>query len=977
MSIHTKSLLVGASTLASVLAVQQASADTSLETVTEPVEKVQIPENLPQGDPLPDIVENGLAPKLKGSQSILNKPTVTGSDLRNVRGDGSDLRKINVTGAVRGDIVFIRTEFASGMVMNGTGIVVGNNTILTVAHNFIDPDKTNQVFGGVVKMTITIGSNSEIHTNGKPDTTRANFHHTTSGTEITVNKEDFDFFNLAQYQSHVNIKGSGSGEKWKYDIAMIKLKTPFNAVAEKLNLGTGKALQLGDPLEWKKMHPDYQARTIGYPGNPGTGEEKLFRELPVKGMLYENTGQNISLISPDDRSAYFWQWPGTQIHGMSGGALVNPQNQLVGLVQFGTDGHDKDGGGLLFTDNYQNWIKQVLKKNSLTGFHTVDGKKYYYDENGNPVINDKKMIGDTEYTFNAYGSVTNERDVTAERLAREKAEAEAKAEQARKEAEAKAKAEEEARKAEEAKKAEAARKEAEAEAKAEEEARKAEEAKAEQARKEAEAKAKAEEEAKAEQARKEAEAKAKAEEEAKAEQARKEAEAKAKAEEEARKEAEAKAKAEEEAKAEQARKEAEAKAEQARKEAEAKAEQARKEAEAKAEQARKEAEAKAKAEEEAKAEQARKEAEAKAKAEAERQEVEAKAERQRQIDATNAQLEAKLQQQRQDAEAKERANREAEKAQKAATDAQPEAPSEVTPTQPVITLDEAQAASDTAQQKWEAYRVQQARKAQVRREYEAMKSQASEVPTKSDALPVVNSTKSDTLNTAQFQASSERVNNLFADLHKTSNRIREQLDNTHAREVGRQYGNSVKSNLEGIRAGKSTEAVRQDLRQYLNQVADTLHTSRPDDKAIDEAVHQLEDEANRIHTTPKQETPSLPDQRIYTPNTQASNGATPNTQASSGTTTSAQTPNGVASTSGSTASKSDTTVDTKASGDTAQPANSNTRSEVTDTPAETAKKLPPTTSAKELPKTGDTSVMALFGLISLLGGYGVLPKKRS
>ena len=336
-----------------------------------------------------------------------------------------------------------------------------------------------------------------------------------------------------------------------------------------------------------------------------------------------------------------------------------------------------------------------------------------------------------------------------------------------------------------------------------------------------------------------------------------------------------------------------------------------------------------------------------------------------------------MQQQRQDAEAKERANREAEKAQKAATDAQPEAPSEVTPTQPVITLDEAQAASDTAQQKWEAYRVQQARKAQVRREYEAMKSQASEVPTKSDALPVVNSTKSDTLNTAQFQASSERVNNLFADLHKTSNRIREQLDNTHAREVGRQYGNSVKSNLEGIRAGKSTEAVRQDLRQYLNQVADTLHTSRPDDKAIDEAVHQLEDEANRIHTTPKQETPSLPDQRIYTPNTQASNGATPNTQASSGTTTSAQTPNGVASTSGSTASKSDTTVDTKASGDTAQPANSNTRSEVTDTPAETAKKLPPTTSAKELPKTGDTSVMALFGLISLLGGYGVLPKKRS
>ena len=833
MSIHTKSLLVGASTLASVLAVQQASANTSLETVTEPVEKVQIPENLPQGDPLPDIVENGLAPKLKGSQSILNKPTVTGSDLRNVRGDGSDLRKINVTGAVRGDIVFIRTEFASGMVMNGTGIVVGNNTILTVAHNFIDPDKTNQVFGGVVKMTITIGSNSEIHTNGKPDITSANFHHTTSGTEITVNKEDFDFFNLAQYQSHVSTKGSGSGEKWKYDIAMIKLKTPFNAVAEKLNLGTGKALQLGDPLEWKKMHPDYQARTIGYPGNPGTGEDKLFRELPVKGMLYENTGQNISLISPDDRSAYFWQWPGTQIHGMSGGALVNPQNQLVGLVQFGTDGHDKDGGGLLFTDNYQNWIKQVLKKNSLTGFHTVDGKKYYYDENGNPVINDKKVIGDTEYTFNAYGSVTNERDVTVERLAREKAEAEAKAEEARKEAEAKAKAEEEA--------------------------------KAEQARKEAEAKAKAEEEAKAEQARKEAEAKAKAEEEAK--------------------------------------------------------------------------------------------------------EAAAKAERQRQVDEYNAQLEAKLQQQRLDAEAKEKANREAEKAQAVVSDAQPDTPAVVAPKQPAVTAGEAQAASDTAQLKWDAYRKQQAREAQVVREYEAMKQgESTTVPT--------STVDASTLNEKDAQASSERANQLLADLHNTSNRIREQLGNTHAREVGRQYGNSVKSNLEGIRAGKSLDAVRQDLRQHLNQVADTLHTSRPDDKAIDDAVRQLEDEANRIHTTPKQDVPTAPAQRIYTPangvtsNTQApSNGVAPDTQVPSNGTTSNAPSNGVT-----------TSSESVASQDTApQSTNSNTSAQATttDTSADTAKKLPPTTTAKELPKTGDTSVVALFGLLSLLGGYGVLPKKRS
>ena len=305
------------------------------------------------------------------------------------------------------------------------------------------------------------------------------------------------------------------------------------------------------------------------------------------------------------------------------------------------------------------------------------------------------------------------------------------------------------------------------------------------------------------------------------------------------------------------------------------------------------------------------------------------------------------------------------------SDAQPDTPAVVAPKQPVITASEAQAVSDTAQLKWDAYRKQQAREAQVVREYEAMKQGGS----KQESTTVPTSTvDASTLNEKDAQASSERANQLLANLHNTSNRIREQLGNTHAHEVGRQYGNSVKSNLEGIRAGKSLDAVRQDLRQHLNQVADTLHTSRPDDKAIDDAVRQLEDEANRIHTAPKQDAPATPAQRIYTPSTSTqSHGTTPNTQASS---------NGVTTTSGSTVSENDTTTssDTNARVDaTPQSTDSNTRSQatVTDAPTETAKKLPPTTSAKELPKTGDTSVVALFGLLSLLGGYGVLPKKRS
>ena len=240
------------------------------------------------------------------------------------------------------------------------------------------------------------------------------------------------------------------------------------------------------------------------------------------------------------------------------------------------------------------------------------------------------------------------------------------------------------------------------------------------------------------------------------------------------------------------------------------------------------------------------------------------------------------------------------------SDAQPDTPAVVAPKQPAVTAGEAQAASDTAQLKWDAYRKQQAREAQVVREYEAMKQgESTNVP--------ASTVDASTLNEKDAQASSERANQLLADLHNTSNRIREQLGNTHAREVGRQYGNAVKSNLEGIRAGKSLDAVRQDLRQHLNQVADTLHTSRPDDKAIDDAVRQLEDEANRIHTTPKQDAPATPAQRIYTPNTPANgatsntqtplNGVAPNTQVPSNGTTSTAPSNGVTTSSESVVSK--------------------------------------------------------------------------
>ncbi len=84
-------------------------------------------------------------------------------------------------------------------------------------------------------------------------------------------------------------------------------------------------------------------------------------------------------------------------------------------------------GGLLF-GQLQSWIKTSVEKNVLTGFHTVDGKKYYYDETSNPVINDKKVIGDTNTHCPTLASPI---DVTSRLNSRtQKRLAEAKAEQA-------------------------------------------------------------------------------------------------------------------------------------------------------------------------------------------------------------------------------------------------------------------------------------------------------------------------------------------------------------------------------------------------------------------------------------------------------------------------------------------------------------------------------------------------------------------
>ena len=186
----------------------------------------------------------------------------------------------------------------------GSGIVIGENLVLSVSHNFIKdvPDGNNR------KVADNVESDEDVYTisyQGAPD--------------VKFSKNDVKHWDREGF-----LKG------YKNDLAIIKLRTPLaNAPVEVTDKPA--TTKVGD-----KVH------VFGYP----KGELDPILNTTVEDI--NNHGEGVRGIS----------YQGSE-PGASGGGIFDENGKLIGIHQNGVSG--KRSGGILFSPAQLEWIQNYIK----------------------------------------------------------------------------------------------------------------------------------------------------------------------------------------------------------------------------------------------------------------------------------------------------------------------------------------------------------------------------------------------------------------------------------------------------------------------------------------------------------------------------------------------------------------------------------------------------------------------------------------
>ena len=195
----------------------------------------------------------------------------------------------------------VQIKSAAGL---GTGIVIGENLVLSVSHNFIKdvPDGNNR------KVADNVDSDGDVYTvsyKGAPD--------------VKFSKNDVKHWDREGF-----LKG------YKNDLAIVKLRTPLaNAPVEVTEKPA--TTKVGD-----KVH------VFGYP----KGELDPILNTTVEDI--NNHGEGVRGIS----------YQGSE-PGASGGGIFDENGKLIGIHQNGVSG--KRSGGILFSPAQLEWIQNYIK----------------------------------------------------------------------------------------------------------------------------------------------------------------------------------------------------------------------------------------------------------------------------------------------------------------------------------------------------------------------------------------------------------------------------------------------------------------------------------------------------------------------------------------------------------------------------------------------------------------------------------------
>lgn len=370
------------------------------------------------------------------SKDFKNNNIKTNGNFRGVFKKGFDVENVDYNNPVNSAVGLLHNDLDDSFYM-GSGMFISPTVFVTVAHNFLQPNGINQLNKDIRQYNLILGSNS-----------KANGNRITSGISYlyppqTIKFWNKDGFSLKPSEVEGNTRKSdgalvgGANIQWFNDLAVLTFDKPMQLMSP---YKMADFNELASDEEFNSIREGDKVNVLGYSSDFDKSDDPLLANKLEHGKLYKISGAIQGYIDPTTGKTYdkfvdkngnlvdnpnksvFYNYI-TSRGGLSGAGVLNSKNHVIGLHQFALDGkyhsgHEKAGesvpdsdpsnkqaGGIIFTKEQRDWLRQMIEQNKITGWYedSKSGERYFFKDDGHMLRNTTKVIDGVSYHFNAFG----------------------------------------------------------------------------------------------------------------------------------------------------------------------------------------------------------------------------------------------------------------------------------------------------------------------------------------------------------------------------------------------------------------------------------------------------------------------------------------------------------------------------------------------------------------------------------------------